>query len=187
MGTKIMRTQKNFILYPDRQGQMESEFMTIPNAFLSTSYGVGLQTYESNPPIADDRTWSSLSDANLYLSWMDDAHRQLKEVRHEAEEAYALDDEIDRVPESAYNEVLFLLEILFHSGIPTPDISWAEDGSLSLGWYPGEGIVTMGIYGDNLVIYTAFFEEKRQIEGICELSDIQMLSGFLATLLNILS
>ena len=44
----------------------------------------------------------------------------------------------------------------------------------------------MGIYGDNLVIYTVFFEEKRQIEGICELSDTPMLSGFLTTLSNIL-
>ena len=67
-----------------------------------------------------------------------------------------------------------------------PEISWAEDGSLSLGWYPDEGMVTLGIYGDDLVIYNAFFEERRQFEGICELSDTPMLSGVLTTLTNIL-
>ena len=181
-----MRARKSLVLHPEHQGQMGSEFMSIPNALSSTSYGVGLQTYESKPPIADDKIWSSLSDANLYLSWMDDAHQQLKKVRQEAEEAYTSDNEIDHIPESAYDEALFLLRILFNFGIPTPDISWAEDGSLSLSWYPEEGTITMGLYGDSLVIYTAFFEEKRQLEGICELSDIPMLSGFLTTLVNIL-
>ncbi len=113
--------------------------------------------------------------------------RKLEEIRQEAEEAYTLDNEIDPVPESAYNDALFLLEEFFHFDVPTPDLSWAEDGSLSLGWYPGEGTATMGIYGDNLVIYTVFFEEKRQFEGICELSDTPMLSGFLTMLGNILS
>lgn len=181
-----MSTRKSFVPHPGYQSQMESEFMSAPNALPSTSYGVGLQTYQTNPPIADERIWGSPLDANLYLSWMDDADRQLQEVRQEAEEAYTLGKEIDPIPEVAYNEVRFLLEILFDFGIPTPDLSWAEDGSLSLGWYPGEGTITMGIYGDNLVIYTAFFEEKRQLEGICELSDARLLSGFLTTLVNIL-
>ena len=59
-----------------------------------------------------------------------------------------------------------------------PDIGWAEDGSLGLEWRPEGGIATMGIYGDKLVIYGAFFEEKRQVEGICTLSDTSMLLGF---------
>ena len=111
---------------------------------------------------------------------------ELDEVRQEAEEAYALDNEIDPVPDSAYDDVLVLLETLSNYKIPIPDISWAEDGSLSVGWYPDNGMVTMGIYGDNLVIYNAFFEEKRQFEGICELSDSPVLSGFLTTLEDIL-
>ena len=134
----------------------------------------------------DEKARGSLSNAKPYLSWVDDANQQLKEVRQEAEEAYTLDKEVDRIPESAYDETRFLLKRLFRSDIPMPDISWSVDGSLSLGWYPGEGIVTMGIYGDGLVIYTAFFEEKRQLEGICALSDTPMLSGFLATLTGIL-
>ena len=111
--------------------------------------------------------------------------RELDEIRKETEQAYASDNEIDPIPDSAYDNVLVLLEMLNYK-IPMPDFSWAEDGSLSIGWYPDEGMVTMGIYGDNLVIYNAFFEEKRQFEGICELSDAPVLSGFLTTLTNIL-
>lgn len=108
----------------------------------------------------------------------------LDEIRQEVENAYALDNKINPVPDSAYNDALVLLKILCNYKIPMPDIGWAEDGSLSVGWYPDEGLVTMGIYGDNLVIYNAFFEEKRQFEGICELSDTPVLSGFFSTLTN---
>ena len=110
--------------------------------------------------------------------------RELDDIRQEAEQAYTLDNEIDLVPDSAYNDALVLLKILCNYKIPMPDIGWAEDGSLSVGWYPDKGLVTMGIYGDNLVIYNAFFEEKRQFEGICELSDTPVLSGFFSTLTN---
>ena len=112
--------------------------------------------------------------------------RELVEVRQEAEVACTLDNEIDPVTDSAYDDALVLLEILCNYKLPMPEVSWAEDGSLSVGRYPNNGMVTMGIYGDNLVIYNAFFEEKRQFEGICELSDSPVLSGFLTTLEDIL-
>ncbi len=112
--------------------------------------------------------------------------RELDEIRQETENAYALDNEIDLIPTSAYNDASVLIEFLCNYKIPMPDISWAEDGSLSIGWHLDEGTVTMGVYGDNLVIYNAYFEEKRQLEGICELSDTPVLSGFLTTLTNIL-
>ncbi len=111
--------------------------------------------------------------------------RELDDIRQEAENAYALDNEIDPIPDSAYDDALVLLEILCNYKIPMPDFGWAEDGSIGIEWRPEGGIVTMGIYGDNLVIYNAFFEEKRQFEGICELSDTALLSGFLTTLTNI--
>ena len=112
--------------------------------------------------------------------------RELNEIRQEAAEAYASDNEIDPVPNSAYDDAFVLLEILFRHEVPMPDIGWAEDGSLGFEWRPEEGIATIGIYGDNLVIYGAFFEEERQVEGICTLSDTVMLSGFLETLVKLL-
>ncbi len=123
------------------------------------------------------------TDKVLFLKQV---QHELDETRQEAEVAYTLDKEIDPIPDSAYNDTLVLLETLCNYELPTPEVSWAEDGSFSIGWYLDEGTITMGIYGDDLVIYNAFFEEKRQFEGICALSDTPMLSGFLKMLTNIL-
>lgn len=112
--------------------------------------------------------------------------RELDEIRQEAEQAYALDSEIDPVPDSAYRQTVVLLEILYNYDIPMPHIGWAEDGSIGLEWRPEDGIVTMGIYGDDDVIYGAFFQENRQVDGVCSLSDAVLLEGFLKILKNLL-
>ncbi len=112
--------------------------------------------------------------------------RELDDIRQESEQAYALDNEIDLVPDSAYDQTSGLLEKLFSFKIPMPHIGWAEDGSIGLEWRPEGGIVTMGIYGDDDVIYGAFFQENRQIDGVCSLSDSVLLEGFLKILKNLL-
>ena len=106
---------------------------------------------------------------------------ELEEVRREAAKAYSLDRENDPVPDSAYDDLWSLLALL-PEDIPAPDPGWAEDGSLSLEWRPENGIVTMGIYGDKLVIYGAFFNDKRELNGICPLSDSILLPNFLTML-----
>ena len=110
----------------------------------------------------------------------EDAQQQLEEIRQEAMEASALDSEIDPIPDSAYDDARSLLNMLSHYNVPRPEIGWAEDGSLGFEWRPESGIATMGVYGDNFVIYGAFFHDKRQVEGICALSDTAMLNGFAA-------
>ena len=112
---------------------------------------------------------------------LEDALQELEETRQESEEAYASDNQIDPVPNSAYDDACVLLKTL-HRNVLMPDIGWAEDGSLGFEWRPGNGIATMGVYGDNLVIYGAFFIEKREVNGICSLSDTAFLEGFLTTL-----
>lgn len=109
------------------------------------------------------------------------AQRELDEIRQEAEEARTLDNEMDPVPDSAYRQTAVLLEILYSYNIPMPHIGWAEDGSIGLEWRPAGGIVTMGIYGDDDVIYGAFFRENRKVDGVCNLSDTVLLEGFLET------
>lgn len=107
---------------------------------------------------------------------------KLAKIRQEAERAYASDKEIDPVPESAYEEALLLAKLLFDNAIPVAHIGWAEDGSIGFEWRPENGIVTVGIYGDNLAIYGIFFEENRQLDGVCSLTDTVLLEGFLETL-----
>ena len=88
------------------------------------------------------------------------------------------------VPESAYKDARTLLQRI-HREIPKPDIMWSEDGGIGLEWRPGDGIATMSLYGDNHVIYGAFFNKQREVEGICSLSDTVLLQGFLTTLRNL--
>jgi hypothetical protein len=123
---------------------------------------------------------------NEIHAWKTQVAETLEDIRCEAKEAYASDNEIDRVPESAYHDATSLLEMLFDHNVPMPHIGWAEDGSIGLEWRPENGIVTMGIYGDNLIIYGAFFQEHRQVEGVCHLSDTALLESFLETLKRLL-
>ena len=115
-----------------------------------------------------------------HFFWVN-ALRQMEEIRQEAMEAYDSDNEIDPIPESAYEETLSLLKQMPRN-VPMPDIMWTEDGGIGLEWRPENGIVTMSLYGDNHVIYGAFFGDKREAEGICTLSDPALLQGFLTTL-----
>ena len=111
---------------------------------------------------------------------------ELDEIRQEAEAAYALDKEIDPIPDSAYDDASFLLEVFFNYDIPMPHIGWAEDGSIGFEWRPHNGIATVGIYGDNHLIYGVFFQETRQADGVCSLMDTVLLEGFLETLKRLL-
>ena len=182
----MMRINKGFLSPQATQKQIEPEFMGISTHPL-TSYGAALQNPTDNLLTATDASViNPLFVSQRYTFVPSKAEQQLNEIRQEAEEARLLDSEIDPIPESAYDDALSLLEVFFHFGVPMSELSWAEDGSLTLGWYPEEGTITIGVYGDDLVIFTAFFEEKRQFEGICALSDTPMLSGFLEVLTNIL-
>ena len=110
--------------------------------------------------------------------------RELDEIREEIKETQSVADNVYPVPESAYNETLSLLEQI-HRDIPIPDIMWLEDGGIGLEWRPGDGIATMSLYGDGLVVYGAFFNKNREIAGICSLADTAFLHGFLTTLTHL--
>ena len=125
---------------------------------------------------------SSVIAPNLFS--LEDALRELEDVREDAEKAYASDDHIDPVPDSAYDDAHALLELL-HRNVPMPDMMWSEDGGLGLEWRPGSGIATISLYGDNFVIFGAFFSNKRELDGICALSDTVLLDGFVTTLRNL--
>ena len=115
---------------------------------------------------------------------LDEALQELEGIREEVEETCAVDNDVVAVPESAYKDARTLLQRI-HREIPKPDIMWSEDGGIGLEWRPGDGIATMSLYGDNHVIYGAFFNKKREVEGICPLSDTVLLQGFLTTLRNL--
>ena len=141
-----------------------------------TSDGIGLQTPQSSSQIVGSEPKLDLSaTANLRLSWLDGAERQLREIRLEVEEACELDSETEVVPESAYGEARFLLFLLnaAHPAIPMPDIMWLEDGGIGFEWWTkkGKGIATISLYGDNQVVYGASLGSTHRVKGTCAVSD----------------
>lgn len=115
--------------------------------------------------------------------------RELKEIRQEVAEAYASDNEIDLVPDSAYDDASNLSEILFDHRIPMPDIGWLVDGGIGFEWRSQQvkGIGTMSIYGDKKVIYGASLGSGHKEKGTCALTDLVQLTGFLSTLKTLCS
>ncbi len=110
--------------------------------------------------------------------------RALDEIRQEYEEAYTLDNEIDSVPDSAYDDTYYLLEILFDNNVPMPDIGWLMDGGIGFEWRSQDNkrIGTMSIYGDNQVVYGASLGNKRRVKGTCVLNDSVLPVNFLPIL-----
>ncbi len=114
---------------------------------------------------------------------------ELDDIRQEVEEAYALDNEIDPVPDSAYENAFSLVEILFYHNVPMPDIGWLMDGGIGFEWRSqvSKGIGTMSIYGDNHVVYGASLEEgKRKIKGTCSINDLVLSVRFLPMLKDLI-
>ena len=110
--------------------------------------------------------------------------RELDEIREEVEETCKVAEDVYRVPKSAYEETFSLLEQMPRD-IPMPDMMWLEDGGIGLEWRPGDGIATMSLYGDGLVVYGAFSPNNREIAGVCPLADTAFLPGFLTTLAHL--
>lgn len=172
---------------PGLQDRTVSEFMSVPTILPLPYYEVGMQTHEYSPQIVGSEPKLDFSaTANLRLSWLDGAERQLREIRLEAEEARELDSETEVVPESAYSEARFLLFLLNapHFAIPMPDIIWLEDGGIGFEWRAknGHGIGTMSLYGDNQVIYGASLGSTRRVKGTCALSNLTSLGHFFMAL-----
>ena len=66
--------------------------------------------------ISDVIGWVSAFEQ--YFSWLDYAQQQLEEIRQEAIEASALDNEIDPISDSAYDDAHSLLKMLSHCNDP---------------------------------------------------------------------
>ena len=167
----------------NRRGQSltnrDSESPGVNRVASRTLHYVFLDSWKSPRLAVLDSDLSSISDP--YLFSLDAARRHLQEIRHEVEETCAVADDVKAIPETAYDEALLLFTRIQRS-IPMPDMMWLEDGGIGLEWRPRDGIATMSLYGDNHVIYGAFFNDKREVNGICSLSDSALLTGFLTTM-----
>ncbi|MYB96036.1 hypothetical protein F4054_14570 [Candidatus Poribacteria bacterium] len=92
------------------------------------------------------------------------------------------DSEFYPAPDLVFNDALFLMETLFIFGIPSPDISWTEDGILNFKWHLEDGIAMLEIYGDGLVVYNVTRDDERPDEVSFTLTDTASLQDCLAKL-----
>ena len=106
---------------------------------------------------------------------------ELDEICKEIEEACAVAEDVYRVPESAYEETFALLEQMPRD-TPMPDLMWLEAGGIGLEWRPGDGIITISLYGDDHVNFVVVLDDQHEIAGTCPLSDPFLLPNFLTIL-----
>lgn len=190
----MSRYQSLPLRYQASQEQIVPEFMSEPVVPSLTDDTTALQAYEYFPirynfPTASNQRSSSLSASHPYLSWLDDIDHQIEELRQESEEACTLDAEIDPIPDSAYDDAYWLLEMLFDGNVPTPDIGWLADGGIEFEWRSRniKGIATMSIYGDNQVICVASLGGTYRVKETCILSDHASLAHFFTILIILCS
>ena len=108
--------------------------------------------------------------------------RELFEIQIKAQNTLPTYSESAKIPDTAYNDTLFLLEIMYNTGIPIPDINRTNHGSISLKWYSENGAAFMELCGDGLVVYTAYSDEDSKDDGACLLSDTAALDELLESL-----
>ena len=128
-----------------------------------------MQAFYENPPTGE-------------TSFRHAIKQELANLHKEVDPLSVEDSEFYPAPELVYNDALFLLEMLHHSGVPTPDINWSEDDSLNLTWHPEDAIATLEIYGNGLVIYNTTRDDERPDEVSFTLTDTACLQDCLTKL-----
>ena len=158
MGAKIMTLLGIPTEYlSDFQGQAESEIGSKPGVHHPALGFFGAQIPKHHPlSLTDKSAFSRSSMADFYFFSLNKVKLELEEIREEVQETCAVADDVEPIPESAYNETFELLKQI-HRNVPIPDMMWLEDGGIGLEWRPPDGIATMSLYGDGLVVYGAFF------------------------------
>lgn len=122
-----------------------------------------------------------------FNSFRSSIKHELVELYHKTNTFITTETNLGSNPVSAYNDALYLLEILFNSAIPIPQINQTKQGSISLKWYTEQGTATMDLCGNGLVIYDVFADEDLYAEGSCVLTESTSLDELLGSLRNIFS
>lgn len=100
-----------------------------------------------------------------------DIEKILQKVRAEAEEERRLDQELDAIPETAYEDVDRFLKTV-NKFVPLPDIMPLDNGEICLEWREGQRIFTLSFGGDGHIVFAGIFGAGNQARGILTLSDI---------------
>ena len=85
-----------------------------------------------------------------------DIEKILQKVRAEAEEERGLDQELDAIPETAYEDADRFLKTI-HRFVPLPDIMPLDNGEICLEWREGQQIFTLSFGGDGHIVFAGIF------------------------------
>lgn len=126
-----------------------------------------------------DRAWEGLEKAlqlkgNSIHTDLDgptpkDIEKILQKVRAEAEEERRLDQELDAIPETAYEDVERFLKTV-NKFVPLPDIMPLDNGEICLEWREGQKIFTLSFGGDGHIVFAGIFGAGNQARGILTFS-----------------
>ena len=101
----------------------------------------------------------------------------LREVRAEAEEERLLDQDLDPIPDTAYEDVGQFFKTLnelisgaFTRVIPQPDIMPLDNGEICLEWRAKQKIFTLSFSGDGHIVFAGIFSEENRARGILTFS-----------------
>ena len=122
-----------------------------------------------------------------FNSFRSSIKHELVELYHRTKKPITPETDIETNPVSAYNDALYLLEILYNSEIPIPEIKHTRQGNIRLKWYPEQGTAIMYLCGDGLVIYNVFADEDLNDSGACVLTDSNALDELFSSLRNVFS
>ena len=98
-----------------------------------------------------------------------DIEKILQKVRAEAEEERRLDQELDAIPETAYEDVDRFLKTV-NKFVPLPDIMPLDNGEICLEWREGQKIFTLSFGGDRHIVFAGIFGAENQARGILTFS-----------------
>lgn len=107
---------------------------------------------------------------------------EFSKIRKEITEPAVEDLDFFPAPDLVFNDALFLMETLFTSGVPTPDLRWTEDGILNFKWHLEDGIAMLEVYGNGLVVYNVIRDDERPDEVSFTLTDAASLQDCLTKL-----
>ena len=99
----------------------------------------------------------------------------LQEVRAEAEAERRLDQELDAIPETAYEDAARFLKTI-GKRVPRPDIMLLDNGEICLEWREEQKIFTLSFGGDGHIVFAGIFSDENRARGILTFSKPHLIA-----------
>jgi hypothetical protein len=112
-----------------------------------------------------------------------DIENVLQKVRAEAERERNLDQELDAIPETAYQDVDRFLKTTINKLVPLPEIIPLDNGEICLEWREEQKMFTLSFGGDGNIVFAAVFGEENHARGILTFSTphLTAITGMITT------